>query len=888
MTSGQDLVSLLRDHKLSNGKRVELVHQFARTTGWRPSYELDYPEAKDLACGHLLVEHGLQPLVAITFLRRSRSYDRLDQGQKHLLLSISYNNLVDWHYFTDRDGLWMAYNRSDRLDDARYVSLADNPNAWMADEFDKLVGRRPSPNLPALDNALIGTVSAWKRMLAAELQTTDLTEPISELFNAILFVRALEDYRRKKKPSASRALLDNLDVKRAESRTIRKVLLRTARTLSRPATELPDDLWDHASLAVFDRLDSSTVRQLLGDFYDNRFAPYRYDFSLISKYALSHIYEHYISELKVVIPEQPLLFPEPPVEVVNRDVGAYYTPHFIARFFARFLDGSFSPPVFRSLKVADPACGSGMFLRTLLEMQCDPSSGAVAAAVARTAFAGVLGIDVQTNACKATRLSLSLLYLVVTGDFPDSLGILNEEAISYLSDHPEMRGTFDAVIANPPFVKWEKIPQAWQPKVASVLSGYDAPKADLYMAFLKVSLDLIRPGGFLLFVLPRSFLVSRNAMKLRSELTESCWIRFLADLSDINVFDEASTYPILLILERRPERPSPSSREEPKATLVKCVSYPGHALEEALEGRQAENGFYSIYSVSQDSFRSDAWRIASPKDLALQERVARFPPLGTFVAIRQGFITGKDKVFIRDQTDVPEAERSAYAPYLSDREMRRYQVPQETGRVVFYPFDGERLLTEDEVRRRFPRTWEYLESRSDELKNRKSLERIGRELWWRPVWPRPPRHLLRPKIVGPHLMLFPRFALDASGTYAVTHSPIILNKEETDDLQLLKYILGVMNSPVGHWQIIHQSHRYRHGYAMLEVNTLKEFRLPSPAAVPTTKMIAICSLVDQLIEDPKNLASEAQLGGLVADIFGIAPESLKEITVPAPRGRHGR
>src|SRR4051812_32235981 len=99
MASGQDLVSLLRDHKLSNGRRVELVHQFARTTGWRPSYELDYPEAKDLACGHLLVEHGLTPLMAITFLRRNRSYDRLDQGQKYLLLSISYNNLVDWHYF---------------------------------------------------------------------------------------------------------------------------------------------------------------------------------------------------------------------------------------------------------------------------------------------------------------------------------------------------------------------------------------------------------------------------------------------------------------------------------------------------------------------------------------------------------------------------------------------------------------------------------------------------------------------------------------------------------------------------------------------------------------------------------------------------------------------
>jgi hypothetical protein len=54
--------------------------------------------------------------------------------------------------------------------------------------------------------------------------------------------------------------------------------------------QFPSDLLDKEKLKVFHKLDSETISRLLRDFYDNKYAPiYKYDFSLMSKHALSRI-----------------------------------------------------------------------------------------------------------------------------------------------------------------------------------------------------------------------------------------------------------------------------------------------------------------------------------------------------------------------------------------------------------------------------------------------------------------------------------------------------------------------------------------------------------------------------------------------------------------------
>ncbi len=87
--------------------------------------------------------------------------------------------------------------------------------------------------------------------------------------------------------------------------------------------------------------------------------------------------------------------------------------------------------------------------------------------------------------------------------------------------------------------------------------------------------------------------------------------------------------------------------------------------------------------------------------------------------------------------------------------------------------------------------------------------------------PRLPQNMMVPKVVSPHLSLVPRFALDADGAYAVSHSPLLYPKDSGVAQELLRFFVAVLNSTVCYWHITAHSHTYARGYAMLEPKTLK-------------------------------------------------------------------
>ena len=82
---------------------------------------------------------------------------------------MSYNNLVDWHVAIEGLAIDFVYVRT-RVPTSvqRYEFSRENYESLRSEMFEQIVGRRPSPNIPALDDALIKTISLWKRSLSAE------------------------------------------------------------------------------------------------------------------------------------------------------------------------------------------------------------------------------------------------------------------------------------------------------------------------------------------------------------------------------------------------------------------------------------------------------------------------------------------------------------------------------------------------------------------------------------------------------------------------------------------------------------------------------------------------------------------------------------------------
>jgi hypothetical protein len=143
------------------------LNDFAAELGWRPTDHLDLPDTKDFSTGHLIVEHGLEYTAIITFLAGPYRFSNLTPPQKKSLVNASYNNLIDWNIAVDAEGVNFIFNRY-RPPDFHVVrrSLAeDGYTALQSSTFRQIATVRPAANVPALDRAVIDTISVWKRQV---------------------------------------------------------------------------------------------------------------------------------------------------------------------------------------------------------------------------------------------------------------------------------------------------------------------------------------------------------------------------------------------------------------------------------------------------------------------------------------------------------------------------------------------------------------------------------------------------------------------------------------------------------------------------------------------------------------------------------------------------
>jgi methylase of polypeptide subunit release factors len=690
---------------------------------------------------------------------------------------------------------------------------------------------------------------------------------LSALFNAIIFIRAAEDHRRHLgQPAPEAGLLGNL----AFSDSIVPVSIRglvesALRELA--IADIPSNLVDLAGLDAFHDLDSGLLQELISDFYRNRFARfYEYDFSLVSKHALSRIYEHYVSVLRVPETEQLSLLPRMAVEV-DKGYGAIYTPEYIARFFARYIRNRLPLTSFQRLKILDPACGSGIFLRSFLELQNEALLEARTTVSVAETFDNVLGIDVDPNACQAARLSLSLLSLVLLDDHIRPVKIRHENWLSYFKGH---LGGFDidVVVANPPYVKVEAQTQDVRDEILEILDNTTRGRPDLYLAILKSAVELLQPGGYGLFVLPETFLKSDSAKGVRNFVTANCWIHCIVDLTAVRIFEDVGVYTILLVFQKRL-----ANELGPLAKVVRCQDRVAQALQEVLDGRSIETSFYTVHETGQDAFAGDEWSLATPALALILRKYAEQGELTIEAQLRQGMNTGADDVFIIREGELSGIDRQLFIPLLSDREMEAFTVPSAVQSYVFYPYLDDEQLNEDELSKGFPNTWKFLEANRSKLERRKAV-RAGTIPWWKPERPRDPKNMLRRKIVTPHVVITPKFGFDASGRYAVSRAPLIFSKyPEASNRDHLLYLLGILNSTACFWHIAQRAHIYERGYSRLELSRLRGTRIPTFKSADKVAVRRLIRAVEARLESHGKSAFEleGEIDDIVADLYDLSP-----------------
>ncbi len=176
--------------------------------------------------------------------------------------------------------------------------------------------------------------------------------------------------------------------------------------------------------------------------------------------------------------------------------GAWYTPEpLVEQVVGAVVDEAFVAGRCRTrpLRILDPACGDGRFLRA-----------AVDAARAAGGEARAIGIDIDEETVRRAS----------TASDRGDLEIVCDDALAsqWLADQT---GTFDLVVGNPPFLS--QLAAATTRGAASERGG--GPYADVAAEFLALAADLVDPdGGRVAFVLPQSILSARDAGEIRERI----------------------------------------------------------------------------------------------------------------------------------------------------------------------------------------------------------------------------------------------------------------------------------------------------------------------------------------------------------------------------------
>ena len=208
--------------------------------------------------------------------------------------------------------------------------------------------------------------------------------------------------------------------------------------------------------------------------------------------------------------------------------GGYYTPDDLAAFLCEWVL-EIEPE-----RILEPSCGDGVFLGAL-RMAGGSDSLAVTA----------VELD-EIEAAKAKRRAAEV-----------GLRASKIHSTDFLSWALDMtgkaEGTFDAVIGNPPFVRYQYLPQPFQQKAEQVFRELGLPftkHTNAWVPFILASMRMLRPGGRLAMVVPAEIIHVMHAQSLRSYLGKECSRLVIVDPEKL-WFEGTLQGAVLLMAEKR-------------------------------------------------------------------------------------------------------------------------------------------------------------------------------------------------------------------------------------------------------------------------------------------------------------------------------------------------
>ncbi|MER9342462.1 Eco57I restriction-modification methylase domain-containing protein [Mesorhizobium sp. M0601] len=199
------------------------------------------------------------------------------------------------------------------------------------------------------------------------------------------------------------------------------------------------------------------------------------------------------------------------------------------------------------LRLLEPAAGQGAFilplLRALVEACCKQGKSYDQLRPVIRAYE----IDPDVAATLRDRCAEELNELGVAEPMARGIArawIKNED---FLEARPRTR--FTHIVGNPPYIRWDAIPAPLRASYRERFSSFKQ-RADLYIAFIERSLELLEPGGQLAFLCPGTWTRNVYGGSIREAFTSLGHLKAIVDFSDVDSFETpADAYPHFFVFE---------------------------------------------------------------------------------------------------------------------------------------------------------------------------------------------------------------------------------------------------------------------------------------------------------------------------------------------------
>ena len=297
----------------------------------------------------------------------------------------------------------------------------------------------------------------------------------------------------------------------------------------------------------------------------------KYNFAEINRDLIGNVYQKHI-----------------PREM-RRALGQFYTPEDIVKHIIDQLNFT------EDFTVIDPACGSGGFLLTAyesLKKKLLESGKTENEAHKKIISELIYGIDIDPFAIQLTHMNLILKNVAEPTDITN---VVEGDSIPMgLTSPLETNKKFNAVLSNPPYfnvsLNDERYKEYFENYYSPVINGL----TNISSLFLKRGIDMLKVGGHIGIVLPKSFLRVNSYDKIRKYLLDKCIVK---SISDIGLgFEDVGYEVVTIVAERRdPQKNAEDDNLVSIITDIKDLSNRSYSLKNIEQSFFKETGSFLIY-----------------------------------------------------------------------------------------------------------------------------------------------------------------------------------------------------------------------------------------------------------------------------------------------------